>query len=242
MEPSNFENIAQKKLISHEIEPSPAAWDRLNAMLTLQEETKTVVVAKTKKKINWLQIAAVFIGIIFVSALFFNNNNEAIQNNKNTIVFSQDKPTKNSDTTNNKPISVQKMYQNTEIVSLQNKTYKSQNNTAIVTKFNQNSKNTSQNNSDTKHINSNETLAQTNNESQKNTTEVIINTSQNKSENTLVAQNSEPTTTSKLTVDASSLLSQVDSELSLTFRQKVIKKVNKNIKQAKQSFAVRNLE
>lgn len=53
-----------------------------------------------------------------------------------------------------------------------------------------------------------------------------------------VAQNS--ISNSKIKVDANSLLSQVDGELELSFREKVIKKIDKNYKSVKQALANRN--
>lgn len=51
MEPNKFEHIAKEKLAKREIQPSNAAWDRLDAMLTAQEKPK-------KKNKLWLYIAA----------------------------------------------------------------------------------------------------------------------------------------------------------------------------------------
>jgi diacylglycerol kinase family enzyme len=57
----------------------------------------------------------------------------------------------------------------------------------------------------------------------------------------VIAQNeSKATTSSKVTVSANSLLSQVDGELDLTFREKVFKKVSKNYKEVKVAVANRN--
>ena len=60
MEPNkNLENQFRDKLNARQIEPAAAAWDRLNAMLTVTE------IKPTKKKTNWLLIAAGFVGLLF---------------------------------------------------------------------------------------------------------------------------------------------------------------------------------
>ena len=51
-----------------------------------------------------------------------------------------------------------------------------------------------------------------------------------------------PPTEHKVKVDAGSLLSQVDGELELTFREKVIRTVGKNYKNVKVALANRNQE
>ena len=57
-----------------------------------------------------------------------------------------------------------------------------------------------------------------------------------------IATNEAVVKSNKVTVDASYLLSQVDSELELSFREKVIHKVSKNFQTIKVAFANRNLE
>ena len=57
-------------------------------------------------------------------------------------------------------------------------------------------------------------------------------------ENQVTKINTKP----KLQIDPKILLSQVDGEIELTFRQKVIKTINKNYDSAKQSLASRNQE
>lgn len=48
--------------------------------------------------------------------------------------------------------------------------------------------------------------------------------------------------TTPIKIDPTNLLNQVDSEINTTFRQKVLKKINKNYKKARETVAYRNLE
>ncbi|CAM3834428.1 MULTISPECIES: hypothetical protein [Flavobacterium] len=82
MEPNNFENKIKEKLGSRELKPTEMAWDRLDAMLTVQENQKK------KKNFSWIYIAASF--FILASVGFWMLNNERGNNmiiDKNNVVF-----------------------------------------------------------------------------------------------------------------------------------------------------------
>lgn len=82
MEPNNFENKIKEKLGSRELKPTEMAWDRLDAMLTVQENEKK------KKNFSWIYIAASF--FILASVGFWMLNNERGNNiiiDKNNVVF-----------------------------------------------------------------------------------------------------------------------------------------------------------
>ena len=70
MEPNKLENQFREKLNPREISPSEAAWDRLDAMLSVAE--------KPKRKFTWLYIAASFIGFLLISTVFFNQKENTI--------------------------------------------------------------------------------------------------------------------------------------------------------------------
>ncbi|RZJ71514.1 MAG: hypothetical protein EOO45_11775 [Flavobacterium sp.] len=81
MEPNKLEQDFKNKLNKREIQPTPMAWDRLDAMLTVAE--------KKKPKRTWMYIAASFLGFLLVATLFFRqqqNTDEVIINNDNTVV------------------------------------------------------------------------------------------------------------------------------------------------------------
>jgi hypothetical protein len=90
MEPTKLENQFKEKLDNREINPSEAAWDRLDAML-LQAE-------KPKPKFKWLYIAASFIGFLLISTILLNQEAKTVENQKNRVVIQQAiKPENSSD-------------------------------------------------------------------------------------------------------------------------------------------------
>lgn len=68
MEPNNIENQIREKLNQREIQPSQNAWDRLDAMLSIEEQ-------KPKRNFKWLSIAAIFMGFTLIGIFMMNNEN-----------------------------------------------------------------------------------------------------------------------------------------------------------------------
>ncbi|RZJ64488.1 MAG: hypothetical protein EOO45_18775, partial [Flavobacterium sp.] len=68
MEPNKLEQDFKNKLNEREIQPTPMAWDRLDAMLTVAE--------KKKPKRTWMYIAASFLGFLLVGTLFFRQQQD----------------------------------------------------------------------------------------------------------------------------------------------------------------------
>ncbi len=69
---NKMEQEFSDKLNQREIQPSAAAWDRLDAMLTASEAQPKVV--KIKKSYKWLYVAASFLGFLLVGSLFFKQD------------------------------------------------------------------------------------------------------------------------------------------------------------------------
>ncbi|WP_417368234.1 hypothetical protein [Flavobacterium beibuense] len=65
MEPNNWEKEIKKKLNNRTIQPTDAAWDRLDAMLSVTEKKKV------KPTRIWMYAAAGFVGILLTASLFF---------------------------------------------------------------------------------------------------------------------------------------------------------------------------
>ncbi|MFL9838906.1 hypothetical protein ABS768_15465 [Flavobacterium sp. ST-75] len=65
MEPNNWEKEIKEKLNSRTMQPSDAAWDRLDAMLSVTEKKKVKPVRV------WMYAAAGFIGVLLTASLFF---------------------------------------------------------------------------------------------------------------------------------------------------------------------------
>lgn len=235
MEPNNFEKYFREKLNNRQIEPSNKAWDRLDAMLSVAEESRP----EKKSKRKWLFIAASVVGFLLVGTFFFNQNKNTVETPKDVVVEE-----------NTKKDSVMKpVLDNTDLVKpgvevaenpLQESSNKEEKKRNQIS--NQNIKNESnqiaessviiKNNQEKQSINNQTVIA----ESAKNSNvDQLLETAENK----VVAENSAKPK-SKIKVNANDLLNQVDGELELSFREKVISKVNKNYQTVKVAVASRN--
>jgi hypothetical protein len=243
MEPNNFEKDFRDKLNERKIEPSNKAWDRLDAMLSVAEENKPITINSNKKsKRKWLYIAASFIGFLLVGTLFFNQNKNAVEVPKTVVVEKEiqkesvTKPAVNNidsiktETTiaegasrqvSEKALAKQEKVNN----QISNKTNKNESNqiaeSSIIIKNNQE-----------KQSASNQVLIT---ENVKNSNvDQLLETAENK----VLAESS--TKKAKVKINASDLLNQVDGELELSFREKMITKVNKNFQDVKVALSNRN--
>lgn len=239
MEPNNFEKDFREKLNKRTIEPSEKAWDRLDAMLSIAEE-------KQPKKNNkrWLYIAASIVGFLLVGTFFFNQKKNVVETPKVNVVSEDNvnkdsvtQPTLNIDTSKTEvAISGKESIQNA------NKREKKINHNVSEQKSNQVIKNQKsqiaessviiKNNQEKQSINNQTSVVET---SKNENVDQLLNTA----EKTVVAEHSAKPK-SKIKVNASDLLNQVDGELELSFREKVITKVNKNYQTVKVALANRN--
>jgi len=219
MELNNFEQQAKEKLSNREIAPSAQAWDRLDAMLSIQE--------KPKKKINWWYVAASFMGFLLVGTLFFNQSKE-----NSTIVPSQETVVTSAEDKDS--VTTQPSIKTVNEISVQPKSAvetnvsKVTNNPIKTTKTNQ--QELSINNPITTINNQITTITENN-----TTHQAIVAIDESVQVVPTVIQKKQ-----KIQVDPSALLSQVDGELELSFREKVIAKVNKNYQTVKVALANRN--
>lgn len=237
MEPNNFEKDFREKLNQRKIEPSDKAWDRLDAMLSITEEKKP------KKKRKWLYVAASIAAFLLIGTFFFNQKENTIKIPENTVVVEGN--IKKDSVENQNGITadpIEKQIVTSEKESIQNignsikeekssnqksnKTIKNENNqiaeSSVIIKKNQ----------ETQSINNQISAPET---PKKETTDQLLNTA----EKTVVAENSAKPK-SKIKINANDLLNQVDGELELSFREKVIAKVNKNYQTVKVAVANRN--
>ncbi|MBC7440778.1 MAG: hypothetical protein H7250_12455 [Flavobacterium sp.] len=262
MEPNNLENQFAEKLNAREIKPSLMAWDRLDAMLT--------VVEKPKRNFNWLYIAASFLGFILIATIFFNQTETVIDVEKKEVVLEDSTNTKINFKSqiqksilnnNNKEVVVSSKNENPKS-NFKNQVQKLnlniKNNEEVVFQIkNKNTKNQSIISQKTEQVNQNQMAAISNPKSHVTLSEAEVPNlnSQNPKPNyvnvdELLAAVEQPTSPQKsekifsqkanVNVNASTLLSQVDGEIELTFREKVIKSVNKNFKTVKVALANRN--
>lgn len=245
MEQNKLENQIKEKLNSREIQPSAQAWDRLDAMLSVAEEKKT------KRSFGWLYIAASVTVLLTVGMFLFTQKNTGIDN-QNTVVGTEVKNDSIQKEENKFQAPINKFQENKEnqvAESAETQMPKSDNqanNKEEVSIINQKQSNNPLINHE-KQIEFQNSSDVAIKDLPKIQTDDKIIVSNNKSDDFLLAgldktANQSVSKKSSVKVDAKSLLSQVDGELELTFREKVINKVSKNYKEIKVALANRNQE
>jgi len=232
---NKVEKEFKSQLDQREIKPSSAAWDRLDAMLTIAEEKKV------KPIYNWIYIAASIIGFLAVGYVFFSNPAELVDVKRTEVVEnSPSKPTNDSIIKDQqRPVQIQK---ETKVIA-ESQVALQKKNTSISPSHKINKQiNVPQNQ-----------IALTSNTNKNNVEQQIeksikiqeTNESNQASPNQITSEKqiAEVTTKEmnpKVKVNASNLLSEVDNELELSFREKMIRKIDKNYKTVKVALANRN--
>lgn len=253
MEPNKLETQFKTKLNSREIKPSNTAWDRLDVLLTVSE--------KPKRNLNWMYIAASFFGFIFIVNIFFSQTENV--SDKEKVVFEKEKNIKNEKDLKNLPVGMQvekKLKNENQIVqhSIINQETNQKNQlvqNSIVTRelrsnWRSNQKTNQKNTTNQKNLNQlvkNEIVNQKTEqkpiilESNKELQKIVaINILDKNDEAILDNLTSKQIEYSKISIKPNDLLSQVDGELELTFREKVIQSVSKNFKSVKVALENRN--
>jgi hypothetical protein len=247
---NKLENQIKEKLDSREIQPSAQAWDRLDAMLSVNEEKKT------KRSFGWLYIAA-SITVLLLAGMFFFSQESTKTDPQNNVVETEVKKDVQKEAYQSDPADTRKNQQNQVAVSteIQNpKSHKTSPNKEAVSIINQNKSSNNPLINREKQIefqNSSDVAIKDLPQIETRKEIIVYNPKENKStaptDEQLLAgldKKAKESTNSKsaLKVDARSLLSQVDGELEMTFREKVISKVAKNYKEVKVALANRNNE
>lgn len=249
MEPNKLENQIAEKLNSREIQPSPLAWDRLDAMLSVSEEKKT------RRPFDFFFIAASIVVLLAVGLFFFTQNDSQIQP-KNDVVTSEIKDTV-EEQGNEKP--TPSVEQKEEIVLTESQSPESQITNSNDHRVSINNQKTPSSNQQL--INQNPFINREKEiefqissdlalknlpaiEIRKNI--VLPNKSIPSDEQLLASLDKAAKQSSKkntgVEVNPKSLLSQVDGELAVSFREKVINKISKNYKEVKVALSNRNNE
>lgn len=236
MEPNKLENEIREKLGKREIQPSLQAWDRLDAMLSVQESKVT------KESFPWMRIAAGVVFFLGVGYFIFSSNTETTkEDNPNVVVVDDSKSSSNKEieTTNKDLIKSSETIldeKNLPIVYSESK--------SSALKNDRNAEELKKNHND-------ETLHTPINRSEiayidvKNEEKTFENKTEEKNiseSKQVIAEVKTSTEKPKLKIDPNSLLDQVDGEIQLTFRQKVMKTVTKGYKETKEAVASRNQE
>jgi hypothetical protein len=232
MKKSVIEKQFKEKLSAREIAPSAGSWDRLDAMLTVAE--------KPKRNFKWMYVAASVLGILLMSTLFFNQNQKGTVITNDTIVVNE---TKSIPETNGSPakINLAKRVETPMMIEQQiaSKEIKKE--------------------SDYNSVSTNNGIQVAQNEeiqeqqipiiNQKAEQEIVLRKSKYVNVDELLAsvdqaspKKNSSVAQSTVKVNSNELLSQVDGELELSFREKALKVVNQKIKTATVALSNRNSE
>ncbi len=227
MKPNKIDNQIREKLNAREIQPSAQAWDRLDAMLTVSEEKKP------KKGYGWFFVAASTILFLGLGFFLFNSNETTEINNSTPIVTSINEEIDTVETNKINEISVNKeqpvLVQN-EVSFSKTQTNKKpeEGNKLMKTENVLEEKNASNSQLPTpntyKYVSPENLLAEV------QTGEKVITSDKKISPKT------------KMKVDANSLLTAVEKELDVNYRETTLDKLSRKFQDAKNAFANRNYE
>ena len=250
MEPNKLDKKFKKALQQREIAPTPAAWDRLDAMLMVAEEKKAA------PKYNWLYIAATIIGFIAIAVIFFSKTEQLVDVQRDDVVYENAMPIQSKDSVKS---------ENQKEGLTPSETVAENQNNKTDQQIKSNPSNLKTNLIDKKQINQNprqqknEAIA---NQTNKPKGESIITRAEGELAvgNQKTEQPDQLSNPIKITneqqfantesnpkigktpikVSASNLLSEVDGELERSFREKVINTIDKNYKTVKVALDNRN--
>jgi hypothetical protein len=225
MEQIKLEKEIRQKLSVREITPSINAWDKMDSMLGKETDIQH------KGNYNWLYTAASIIGFLLIGTVFFSQTEALIDLKREDIVIVN----KNSVSPLEENIKIPRVNQS--------------GNSLVVTKV----KKTMLNLEDKNLVESDTLKSATKGISEseietKNSNRLIANLVSHETIDELltsaVVDNNDKIENekSRLNVDAANLLSQVDGELELSFREKVVQKLGENYKIIKVALNNRNQE
>lgn len=240
MEPNKLETQIKEQLNAREIQPSPMAWDRLDAMLTLAEDKKTKRSAFLSYRT--IGIAASILLLVSLSLFFFSPKENAIKP-ENNVVIGNDNSNSNNNSNNNTSVSSKQEEQVVEAINNKQQTINQElqptthNPQPLVNPLIIQDKEIE--------FQSNEVIAQNPLPRVASSKEIRVSNSIKVNAVDLLAAVDTPTkinTSPKIKVNANSLLSQVDGELDQTFKEKAFIRISKNYKEIKVALETRNQE
>lgn len=236
MEPNKIEQQIKNKLEGRTIQPSVKSWDRLDAMLSVEEKPK-------KKSFLWYYVAASLF-FIFGMTYWLTNQNATEVIPQNTIVtteseeealesFEEENSIENKVEMNDKLIEDVQLNHNSVIV--QNQESKKVNFDKKIKVVNPKGETFNQN----QKIEEKEVIVE-NNKPIYVSPEKLLASVENNQENSSITNSNKTKSTVK--VDANSLLSSVESEITEEYRETTFDKLKRKFEQAKTAVANRNYE
>jgi hypothetical protein len=227
MELNKLERQFRESLSNREIKPSQDAWDRLETMLLTQK--------KAKRNRKWMYVAAGVSGFLLVGTFVLSQNSISFSSAVNQVA--RVKGVRSNDSINSRleVVFPSKSLEQKNIVTLVQHDERTdiKNRATVYLKGNNRKKEKGA----VRNLFSMDTLVK------EQVVIALVSKSVIQEELLVEAKAKEEITvlSSRISVNSNRLLSQVDGELELSFREKVIEKVNKNYKTVKGALANRNL-
>ncbi|BCY27387.1 hypothetical protein [Flavobacterium okayamense] len=235
MEPNKMEQQIKNKLEGRTMQPSAKSWDRLDAMLSVEEQPK-------KKSFLWYYVAASLFFVFGMTYWFINqNSNEVIP--QNTIVttqgedildsFEEENSIENKVEMNSSLIEEIRIKQNSVIV--QNQEPKKLNFDKKIKVESPKGETFIQN----QMIEEKEATVENNKPIYVSPEKLLASVKNNQDNSSITNSNK---TKSTVKVDPNSLLSSVESEITEEYRETTFDKLKRKFEQAKTAVANRNYE
>lgn len=229
---NKFEKDLRDKLNQREITPNAQAWDRLDAMLAVAEQKKP------KRTYNWLYIAATVLGFLFIGIMFFMQTEEMVDKGREEVVLeNQNKPEGNKMTQDMLPTVSDSNIASAEEPKIKNGSF-NQNQSASNQNQNKNHQSTNALEVVNNTPDNQKMIASSNNQppaERLQTGESIITNNQKNQQSSLtkvdellaaVAQSPNGNPKTSVKVNAKNLLSEVDRQVNLSFREKMLRKAS----------------
>lgn len=237
MERNKWEEEFKEKLNQREITPTPHAWDRLDAMLNAADNTE-----KPKRNRTWLYIAASVAALILLALALVTKGSQQQQENS---VATQEAPQTQSKVEQSvaEPEPALQPEKQTQIAENETQAAPTAGNSATSPKQMPQRRNyldrkTAPHSNPVAVVQSQTEVTQA---MPANTNEAVVNKPTSAHTDSQIAaidpQLKKPKT---VKVDARSLLSQVDGELEMSFREKALTTINKKYQDVKVALANRN--
>lgn len=224
MEPNKFEQEVRAKMEQRLLNPTPMAWDRLDAMLSVAETRKP------QRSYRWLYIAASMV-LMLGAGLFFLNREAATtlpSGESSTVVATPESKTQAESTAATADTKLlPKISKENPVALSQKATFKKQPAKNILKEMKQPAIATQD-----------EALAVRNPQAPSHEVQVTDNNKMTDA----VADLSPNMTSGKVKVDSRALLSSVEGELDDSFRSKMLQSVTKNYNTVKTALVNRNHE
>ena len=247
---NKFEKQIQQKLNNREIKPSANSWDRLDAMLSVEEKPK-------KKGFFWINIAASFIVLASIGYYFYNQSTIVEPIKEEQIVVDVEKNLENREE------KIENREENHEVIVENNTVLKETQNSLIN---NQKVVAVSETNNHQPSTNNQKEVSIINQQIVNNNQKVIVENTKTITENAepktpkyisaekLLAEVSNTKYKSKnaekevkrtrkgVSVNPNELISNAENEIYQSYRESALEKLNKNFNSIKTILANRNYE